>query len=106
MNDKIMMAIIAILMAVSAPAVADPSSGDYGYHPMMGWGGWFMGPLMMLLFVAFLVGAAILVARMLGWQPGSSLGRPDDRSLAILRERFARGEIDQQEFDARRKALE
>lgn len=99
-------AAIAVVLAFGAPALADPSVGDYGYHPMMGWGGWFLGPLMMLVIIAALVGAALVVARVLGWHPASGSGAPEDRSLVILRERFARGEIEQAEFEARRKALE
>ena len=32
--------------------------------------------------------------------------RPADKAVDILRERFARGEIDKNEFDERRRALE
>lgn len=104
MNKTLVPAVIAIASVFGGSAVAQPTYGDYGYHPMMGWGGWFMGPVMMVFFIAILVGAVVLVARALGWHSGT--GASQDRSLAILRERFARGEIDQAEYEARRKALE
>lgn len=71
------------------------------------WHGWFMGPLMMLVYVAIIAGVIIVAIRWLGLS-GSSL-RPGSRSgdpIEILRERFARGEIDKEEFDERRRTLE
>ncbi|MEQ8587368.1 MAG: SHOCT domain-containing protein [Thalassobaculaceae bacterium] len=106
MNKMILAVVIAVAYLSGGSAIAEPTYGAYGVHPMMSWGGWFMGPVMMLVFIAFLVGAIIFVARFLGWHPASGGGHSGDRSLSILRERFARGEIDQAEFDARRKALE
>ena len=38
--------------------------------------------------------------------PASGRTRPAGKALDILRERFARGEIDQAEFDERRRVLE
>ncbi|WPZ37175.1 SHOCT domain-containing protein (plasmid) [Thalassobaculum sp. OXR-137] len=104
---KIVATVVIVIAFLSGGSViAEPNYSEYGYHPMMSWGGWFMGPVMMLIFIAFLVGAVLLIARFLGWHPASGDGRSGDRSLSILRERFARGEIDQAEFETRRKALE
>jgi putative membrane protein len=36
---------------------------------------------------------------------GPAPGPPEDAALAILRERFARGEIDAKEYEERRRAL-
>ena len=36
-----------------------------------------------------------------GWQAA----KPEDSALAVLRERFARGEIDAEEFEQRRRTL-
>jgi uncharacterized membrane protein len=51
--------------------------------------------------------AAVVVARLLGprEQPGSG-SRPAERSaIEILQERFANGEIDEEEFQRRRELL-
>jgi putative membrane protein len=46
----------------------------------------------------------VLVVRWLGGTSGGSGNRPK-AALDILEERFARGEIDKDEFEARRQAL-
>ena len=68
-----------------------------------GWGGWV---LMTLMMVGFWTAVVLLVT----WLVRS--GRPDagtpgprrSEALAILEERFARGEIDREEFEDRRRA--
>lgn len=62
----------------------------HGFMPWM-----FFGPLMTLLFVAACASIGYLVLRAV---------RPS-RAIDILRERFARGEIDETEFEARRRVI-
>jgi putative membrane protein len=47
----------------------------------------------------------VLVVRWLGGAGGSGAGARPKAALDILEERFARGEIDKDEFEARRQAL-
>ncbi len=58
-----------------------------------------------LIGLVLVIVAVVLVAR--SWSGGVGSGRPlgEDRALAILRERYARGEIDKEEFDVRRQDL-
>lgn len=63
---------------------------------------WF-GPLFGLFMVALLVAGAVLITRMLVNRP--SAGGVSKEPMAILEDRFARGEIDEKEFKARREAL-
>ena len=79
-----------------------------GYEHMMGWGGGWGGGNMfgfVLIGLVLVVAVALLVAR--SWRGGAgSGGRPgEDRPLAILKERYARGEIDKTEFDTRKRDL-
>lgn len=62
----------------------------------MGWG-WF-APVHWFWWLLLVVGAAALLRMVLQ----QAVGRPkDDGASSIVRQRFARGEIDEQEFDAR-----
>ena len=63
---------------------------------MMGWGGGWGGGNM---FGFVLIGLVLVVGAGSGGRPG------EDRPLAILKERYARGEIDKTEFDTRKRDL-
>jgi len=106
---------LALALVPGAAWTQAPSDTDryvWGPH-MMGWGGgWYamiFGPLFMLLFLAVLIAAVVLLVRWLGgpWQdptlPHHTL--PGRTPLDILKERFARGEIDKDEFEDRRRVL-
>jgi putative membrane protein len=72
-------------------------------------GGWwmFLGPLMMIVFIAAIVAAVVLMVRWLGGSHGAAPLPPPGRApLDILKERFARGEIDKEEFEERRRVLD
>lgn len=72
-----------------------------------GWGGWFIMFPMMLIFWGAIAWVLVVAIRHLGStghaSPGAATGRPD--AIQILDERFARGEIDAQEYRERRDAL-
>ena len=98
-----------LFAALSVPMLAWAGQvGEAGYgHGQMwghGWGGWIFGPLMMIVFIALIVGVVVLVVRWLGG--GAVQGSKPKAALDILEERFARGEIDKDEFDDRRRALQ
>jgi putative membrane protein len=67
----------------------------------------FFGPLMMILFIAAIVVVVVLLVRWLGGAGhGAAPHSPPGRTpLDILKERFARGEIDKDEFEERRRTL-
>lgn len=71
----------------------------------MGWG-WFMMILASLFWVALL--ALVVIAIMRLW-PGSNTFQSsvprEDEALSILRQRYARGEIDSEEFVRKRREL-
>lgn len=111
-NPLLRTAVIPAAIALMAPkiALADPSDGQfYGHYGMMDGGAWFFGPIMMVIFFALLIGAVVLIARLLGGGQFNVSGQPqsgNDRALTILRERFAKGEMTAEEFAAAKKTLE
>ncbi len=92
----------AALAVVSAPAFAQQPGFYHGPHMWGGWG-WFLGPLTMVLFLALVVTLVVLLARWFGGNGDG--GRSSRTALDILKERYARGEIDKDEFDDRRRTL-
>lgn len=71
----------------------------------MGGGGWVIMTVLMLAFWALVVGGVVALFR--NRRPaGSDSGTTPGRSAEnVLDERFARGEIDEQEYHARRAVL-
>jgi putative membrane protein len=74
---------------------------------MMGWcsgGAGYFGLMHLAWWALIIVGIVVL----LRWLPGAGRGSQRselDRSLIILRERYARGEIDKADFDTRKRDL-
>ncbi len=73
----------------------------------MGWGmasGFFGSLHVVLWWVLLILGIAVLAKWLLA---GSARGeaKPGDRALEVLRERYARGEIDKDEFEKRKRDL-
>jgi len=75
--------------------------GGYGYG---GHGYW--GIIMMVFFVAVIVGIVFLVRWAVISSRGPAQGAPrEDEAMEILRKRFANGEIGKEEFEEKKKSL-
>ena len=106
------MAVNASFNAVSAQTQSVPqvwaqrSQSDY-HGPHMWDGGWMfpLGPLMMLAFVAAVVAVIVLLVRWLVNRRSAARTSTGNGALDILRERFARGEIDKEEYEERKRIL-
>ena len=105
-------ALAAALVGVLLPSMAIAQPGDRYWGPGMMWDGglfhMFFGFLMMILFLAIVVGVVVLLVRWLGGSEHSLFGPTGQTSrtaLDILKERLARGEIDVAEFEERKRAL-
>ena len=78
----------------------------YGFYNDYGWGagnlmGWFGGGIMMIGFWAVLIALVVWIVREIsGKHPRSS-----SSALDILKERYARGEIDKEEFESRKRDI-
>jgi putative membrane protein len=91
-----------------APDVAWAQERTYewgwGMHPMSWmWGAWGIAMMVMMLVFWGLVIAGIVLA--IRWLIGQSGRSRSDRALDILRERYARGEINKDEFEAKQRDL-
>ena len=85
--------------------------GDDWHGRMMdhwGWGmGWFGGIFMLAFWVLIIIGMVFLIK----WLVQSTRGGPphprteSSRAIEILKERYARGEIDKQEFEEKKRDL-
>lgn len=102
LHRHLIAAVAAIAPTIS---IADPTDGYY--HHMDGWGLGIMGFGMMILFWGGLAAVIILAFNWFGNGEGRLNGPTGRRQdpLEVLKERLARGEIDIEDYEARRKAL-
>lgn len=105
--------ISSIFLASPLQAQGPAWSGGVPCGPHMtwwngGWSGMMLGPWLMILVPVVLIAAALMALRQF-WPPSSGPSSaqpaPPQAPLDILKERFARGEIDKEEFEARRRIL-
>jgi putative membrane protein len=113
----LVVALLLVPATLAGPAAAH--TGDDGAHHHDGagphggmwggggwWGGWLLGPLLVLLvLVGVPVGLFLALRR--GGENGGDVGAGStDPALETLRERYARGELDDEEFERRRDRLD
>ena len=66
----------------------------------LGFGGWWLALLLALLVVGLVAAALYLTSR-----DADGDGGHEDGALAVLRERYAAGDLDEEEFERRRERL-
>ena len=82
-------------------------SWHMGPDMMYGWGmGWMGGIFMLIFWVLVIVGMVFLIKWLIHASRGHSEVRPGSSSaLEIIKERYARGEIEKAEFEEKKKDL-
>jgi putative membrane protein len=100
--------LIAPLQAIAQQPAAPPQN-YYWPGPMHMMWGWGMFPMMLLFLVLFCVVAFFFARGCMGgmhrWGPSQSWGDPTHSALQILNERFAKGEIQKEEYNERKAAI-
>ena len=98
-------ALVGLAAGAGAPgsAWAQDRGADWSMHPSWMWGAWGLGMMVMMLVFWGLVIVGIVLA--IRWFAGQGERSRSDRALDILRERYARGEINKDEFEAKQRDL-
>jgi len=83
---------------------------EWGHGPgMMGWGYgmlWWWPIIMAAFWIAVIVGIVFLIRWLvISVRTGSHGTTPGDSALEILKKRYARGEINKEEFEEKKKDL-
>jgi putative membrane protein len=102
--------VIPIFFLSLFPFLGEGSGYGWGMGPgMMGWGYgmWWIWPIFMLIFLVAVIIGIILLIRWLTTSTGQGARATgtEDSALEILRSRYARGEIDREEFEQKKKDL-
>ena len=105
--------VIAILVVLPGVFGLIWGGQDYGGWGMVGQGitggfGWmWLMPIFWILFLGLILWGAVALVRGAGQPRGidTSSGQPDS-ALEVLRKRYARGEINKEEYEEKKKDLE
>ena len=78
----------------------------YGLYGDYGWGagnmmGWFGGGIIMIVFWALFIALSVWVVREFSEKNSKS----SSNALDILKERYAKGEINKEEFESKKKDI-
>jgi len=81
---------------------------DWGYGQMMGYGGFGFGWIFTLIFWALIIWAIIAFVKYISEKSNIKSNSNDqgDSAMKILKERYAKGEINKEEFEQKRKDIE
>jgi len=100
---------LVLVMPLHAMAQWGPFCGwSSGAGMMGGWGGGWFGMIFMTAFWILLIIGLIYLIKWLvvSTRSKDSLSSGGSQALEILKERYARGEIDQKEFEEKKRALD
>ena len=78
----------------------------HGLYDGYGWGvgsimGWFGGGITMIIFWVLFIALIVWIVH----EVSGKHSHPSSQALAILKERYARGEISKEEFESKRRDI-
>ncbi len=98
---------IAIVVPLVFGAVSGWQSGGWGMMGsgmMGGFSWWWFMPIFMILFWGLVIWGIVALVRGLNGSRGSNSSRADS-ALEVLKKRYARGEINKEEYEEKKKDL-
>ena len=107
---KYLFLVLAVYFSPAFYTQAMADQGEFsGWGPGMmgGWGmSWIAIPFMFIFWILLIVGLVFLIKWLIqATKSESGVPRGGSRALDILKERYARGEIDNEEFERMRSDL-
>ncbi len=87
-------------------AMAPDGWHDFGVGPGMMWGFWGIGLIFMIVFWGLVIVGLILLIRWLS--RATRAGKPpgmEESAMDILKKRYARGEINKEEFEQKKRDI-
>ncbi len=104
--------IVVALLIILSLVFGLISGGQYGGWGMMGpgmmggFGWWWFMPIFMIIFWGLVIWGIVALVRGLSQSGGSdSASGRSDSALEVLKRRYARGEIDKEEYEEKKKDL-
>ncbi len=101
-------ALNGLLLAATAPALAQTADDQgmwWGWGHGWGYGHMLFGGFAMIAFWVILIVLGVLAIRQFSGGSADNSVAPRQTPLDILKERYARGEIDEAELEERKKVL-
>ncbi len=101
---------LPIIPTLAGDALAQGPGYEWGHGPgMMSWGygmGWFGMIIVAAFWIALIVGVVFLIRWLaISMRSAGQVTSSGDSALEILKKRYARGEIDKEEFEAKKRDL-
>ena len=97
---------IIVTVLIVAPLVFGAVSGwqSGGWGMMGGFSWWWFMPIFFILFWGLVILGIVALVRNLSGSRGSDSSRADS-ALEVLKKRYARGEIDKEEYEEKKKDI-
>jgi putative membrane protein len=107
---SISLSLLFILLPIGRACAQSRGYNDWHGRMMDHWGwgmGWFGGIFMIVFWILILIGLVFVIKWLVQSTRGAapSSRTESSRALDILKERYARGEIDKQEFEEKKRDL-